>query len=140
MKPSKIHYLLANGFKLSTWGTSAILTGSLGWVYFFRSGVSVRELVSLWSLLLMLLSLPLGWFLGGAVIWPLVGSIASKINGAPFAAGDEVCILVGQYRDRVVRVYEVWKDRHQLRVDLDEQRKNEVKDVFSFHEVCRHRM
>lgn len=137
MKPAKVHYILAHGFRLSTWGVSVIFTGILGWVYFFNSGVPIRELLSLWSILLILLTLPIGWLLGGLVIWPFVGSIANKMNGAPFHVGENVCILIGSNCGKEVRIYDVWNDRHQVRVELGEQAKADLKDVFSFHQVCR---
>ena len=51
--------------------------------------------------------------------------------------GDRVQILAGPHRDRVFRVYEVWDERCQVRVDLDEEAKKEFTDVFSYTQVCR---
>ena len=50
-----------------------------------------------------------------------------------------VLILAGSHRGRLVRVYEVWSERGQVRVDLDEQAKRDFQDIFSFLEVCRDR-
>ena len=47
--------------------------------------------------------------------------LRAKINGAPFRKGDVVQILVGQYRGQVACIYEEWRDRKQVRVDLGEQ-------------------
>lgn len=65
--------------------------------------------------------------------------LGSKLNGAPFHVGDEVRILIGPHKGRLVRIYEIWDSRHQVRVDLNEQARNGVKDVFSFVEVYRER-
>jgi hypothetical protein len=63
--------------------------------------------------------------------------LRAKINGAPFRKGDVVQILVGQYRGQVACIYEEWRDRKQVRVDLGEQAGKDVEDVFSYIEVCR---
>lgn len=139
MKPSRIHYVLAHGFELSTCGTAIAFTGIMAWVYFVPGNTPIRELLSWWSVLLILLMAPLGWFFGVVAVWPFVGSIASKINGAPFSEGDEVRILVGQFKDQIVRVYEVWKERGQLRVDFGEKAKKNMKDILFFYQVCRHK-
>ena len=65
--------------------------------------------------------------------------ILSKINGAPFHKGDEVQIISGSYKGKTATVYEVWKERGQVRLDLGEQAKKAVTDVFSFIEVYRGR-
>jgi hypothetical protein len=137
MKPSRLQYILAHGFRLSTWGSSIILTVALAWALFFDSALPIGGLPTFWYALLLLPTVLLGWFLGGLVLWPIVASVASRLNGAPFDQGDRVRILVGQHRDQVVRVYEVWKERNQLRVDLGERETEDVQDVFSFHQVCR---
>jgi hypothetical protein len=63
--------------------------------------------------------------------------LGAKLNGAPFNVGDRVRILVGPRRDQVVRIYAVWKERNQVRVELDDLAKEKVKDIFSFTQVCR---
>lgn len=63
--------------------------------------------------------------------------LSAKLNGAPFHIGDRVCILVGPHLGRVVQIYEIWSERGQVRVELNEQTREEVKDVFSYNEVCR---
>ena len=61
----------------------------------------------------------------------------ARLNGAPFSVGDRVRILVGPHRDRVVEIYELWDERLQVRVNLDPESKDKVKDVFSYNEICR---
>jgi hypothetical protein len=53
-----------------------------------------------------------------------------RINGEPFVVGDQVRILVGPNRDRVVQVYSVWRDRRQVRVELDPTSKAKFNDIF----------
>ena len=60
-----------------------------------------------------------------------------KINGAPFHNGDMVHILVGKHRGKIARVYEIWEERKEVRVDIGEQAKKDVEDVYSYTEVCR---
>ena len=71
-----------------------------------------------------------------AVIGPLY-HLRGRLNGAPYSVGDRVRILAGPYSGRVVRVYEVWSERNQVRVELGDQTKIELADVFSCIQVCR---
>lgn len=85
--------------------------------------------------------------LAGAAVGALVSrtlcgtlwNIRARVNGAPFQRGDCVQILTGLHRGRVARVYEVWGERNQVRVELGEQEKSETKDVFPHLEVFRER-
>jgi hypothetical protein len=79
----------------------------------------------------------LSWLGGAIVLWPIVSWIVSRFNGGPFDVGDVVYILIGPHRDRTVRVYDVWPSRGQIRVELGETERAEVKDVFEYVEVCR---
>lgn len=63
--------------------------------------------------------------------------IGDRLAGAPFRVGDRVRILIGPHRDRIVEIYEVWESRRQIRVILDAESEREVRDVFSFTQVCR---
>ena len=71
------------------------------------------------------------------VLWPFAGRLVGRFNGAPFEGGDVVCILVGPNRDRTVRVYAVWSERGQVRVELGESEKAAITDVFGYWEICR---
>ena len=77
-----------------------------------------------------------GIFGGMFILGPLYRWRATK-NGAPYRVGDEVLILAGAHRDRVARVYEVWSERGQVRVELSEEERRKVTDVFSYVAVCR---
>lgn len=78
----------------------------------------------------------LGVFPGGLLLVPLFRWIESR-NGAPFHAGDEVVILSKRFPGRVTRVYDVWSERHQVRVDLSDGDRENVTDVFCYTDVCR---
>ena len=88
----------------------------------------------------VLAAAPLGLILGAMLFGPFIFKIGSKINGAPFRDGDLVRILGGPHRDYIVRVYEVWTERGQVLVEIDEQSMKDVKDVFKFTEVCREKV
>ena len=55
-----------------------------------------------------------------------------RINGGPFKIGDTVQILSGPYRNKITMVYEVWKERSEVRLNLNDKAKNKYEDVFSF--------
>ena len=67
----------------------------------------------------------------------ILAKILMKINGAPFHDGDMVHILAGKHRGKIVRVYKIWEERKEVRVDIGEQAKKDVEDVYSYTEVCR---
>jgi hypothetical protein len=90
------------------------------------------------SLLMFFIAIGGAAFLAGALsLWPIAFTLVNRFNGAPFEVGDVVCILVGPNRDRTVRVYSVWSERGQVRVELGETEKATFKDVFGYVEVCR---
>jgi hypothetical protein len=78
----------------------------------------------------------LALFPGCFVIGPLMRWAAER-NGAPFSVGDDVLILRGQHRGKVLRVYEVWRERGQVRVELGKTERAAVTDVFWDLWVCR---
>ncbi len=81
-----------------------------------------------------------GWFfaiLGGWLILGPVYYAQGLWNGAPYREGEYVRLLVGSHRGCVKRVYEVWDERHQVRVELGEGERARYADVFSYVEVCR---
>jgi len=127
-KPSKINYFFAHGFKIATWGTALLLGILTVWFYW---SFSLSGVIAVFAALLF------GWILGGVILWPLLFAIGNKLNGAPFRKGDLVRILVGQHRDNIARVYDVWTSRNQVRVELGEEAEQKMKDIFSFTEVCR---
>jgi len=141
MKPNRIQYIFAKDYPLAAWFLAFAL---------FSAALVIKEcqpstavFLDLPYLLLFLFSLllapVLGFFLSLPFAWVLVRPLydfRARLNGAPFYPGDRVRILVGPHCGRVANIYQVWDIRGQVRVELDEQSKKEMKDVFSFTQVC----
>jgi hypothetical protein len=142
MKPSLIQYISARDWPLkvyfSLWATFGVvvaltlcqptLTLFSDWKYFLLFAVSVLLAPALFFFLSLLF----------AVIFVVpFYRIADRINGAPFRIGDHVRILSGPHQGRLVKIYELWESRQQIRVDLDPNARKEVTDIFSYIEVCR---
>jgi hypothetical protein len=96
------------------------------------------------SLLSFLGSVLLGTLLGppsGLLsAWFILGPIyqwRATVNGAPYHIGDNVYVIRGPNSGRVFSVYEVWPGRSQVRLDLGEDKREKVTDVFSETEVVR---
>ena len=102
-------------------------------------GVLVADFgVWLWILIAAILAGLIGLIIGVTVIWGNLSRIAARIQGWPFKVGDEVVILTGIHKHKVGKIYEIWEERGQVRLDLGEDLKKAVKDVFCTVEVCRH--
>ncbi|MEO0587684.1 MAG: hypothetical protein AAF078_08595, partial [Planctomycetota bacterium] len=89
----------------------------------------------LWSGVVVLVAALLGFVLAGIfggifVLLPIYEWWRAK-NGAPFRIGDSVMILGGPHRGQVKRIYEVWATRSQVRVELSDIEREEVRDVLS---------
>lgn len=78
----------------------------------------------------------IGTFAGIATFTGLM-RFRAWMNGAPFHIGDHVQTLAGKHKGKVVRVYEEWPDRKQVLVNLGDQAKRDVENVFSEFELCR---
>jgi hypothetical protein len=142
VKPSCTQYVFAKNWPLKAFLGLAAVLGVVFAVITCQPTVAVFHD---WQYLLLfvvcLVGAPILFFLAAVpiatvVLTPLY-QIRARRNGAPFRAGDRVRILAGPHRDRLVRVYAIWEDRHQVRVELDAQAKTEVKDVFRYTEICR---
>lgn len=97
----------------------------------------------LWCVMLLPVAAALGAMLGalsGCFILPPILDFIERRNGKPFHVGDEVVILSKRHRGRVVRIYEVWPERHLVRVELDEPSRKSVTDAFGFTDICRQRL
>lgn len=132
-----INYVFANAKDCCVYGASFIaLIIMLSYSY----DLLPELVVSVYSILRFVISLASFTILGGIVGYlfflVIIVKIAYKINGAPFHVGDTVHILVGPYRGREVRVYDVWPTRGQVRVELGEYEEKEIKDVFGWYEIC----
>jgi hypothetical protein len=89
---------------------------------------------------LLVLAWAVGWFAALIPAWFLLGPLyygQGLDNGAPYQVGDYIRVLSRRYRGRVVRVYELWAERQQVRVELGEAARERVEDMFSYFEVCR---
>jgi hypothetical protein len=69
----------------------------------------------------------------GRLLYPLIARLA----GAPFSVGEWVVILRGARYGAIAPVYEVWRERGQVRLRLSEEECRAVADVYSHHEVLR---
>src|SRR5688572_26025999 len=102
-----------------------------------------RTLTS-WKPLLVFLGLAVASFivawgaavvLAPVVIAPIYLFQASR-NGAPFQPGDEVRILAGPAKGRIVRVYSRWQG-NSVRVDLSDAARESLKDIYGAHQLQR---
>jgi len=137
MKPAFHHYLLAHTAAFSI--TIGIL-GAIGIMLYtlHEEGALMGE----WSVIgwILLAAIPvagIGYVVGIVFIWMILGGIAARIQGWPFTNGDEVVILAGKNRGRVTRVYEVWEPRGQVRLELGDEARESITDVYCAVEVTR---
>ncbi len=125
-----IYFLIAAGATVACVWTGSILLPTLT--------VSACNLYT--AVLLMnvsaCLGAMLGVFPGGLLLGVLLRRIEAR-NGAPFHVGDEVVILSKRFPGRITRVYQVWSERHQVRVELGDADRENVTDVFAYTDVCR---
>ena len=140
--PSRAQYFFARVWLLNAWLLGVSLISVV--VAIRISGFTMAALRDwssfLWLVGIILISGLLGFFLAFLSGWFIFGPLyfdRGRKNGAPFTVGDRVHILVGVHRDAVVRVYEVWESRNQVRVELGDQEKKSVTDVFSYYQICR---
>jgi len=139
MRPSLFNYALAH-----TFGISAAIGVICVFAWLFTPIMPLQTLVTewsaaLWTVLATISAVGLGWFFGVLFIWPISFRIARALQGAPFHVGDHVWILVGKHKGTLTRVYEVWDERGQIRVELGADDKTAVTDVFCVVEICRDR-
>lgn len=71
------------------------------------------------------------------VVLKVLWHIRVRINGGPFREGDLVQIIAGREAGKIARVYEQWPSRSQVRVELGEAARKDVKDVFSYVQLYR---
>jgi len=96
--------------------------------------------VLIWIALAAVPLAAIGWIVGIIVIWGMMlGHIAARLQGWPFAVGERVWILTGRHKNTIAKVYEVWTERGQVRVELGPELKEKVEDVYCAVEICRAR-
>src|SRR5688572_851606 len=121
MRPTIGQYLFAHQWPIR----AALLGGTFGMMVWTAAAlVPVLEpgaWAVVWCAFLIVVSGLLGLLaslVASAVFLPPLYQVRGLLNGAPYAVGDHVRVLVGPHRGRVARVYEVWADRAQVRVEL----------------------
>ncbi len=139
MKPAFHHYLLAHTAAFS------IILGIIGAISLLLFTLHEEgALMAEWPVIgwIALTAIPvagIGYIVGVVFIWSILGGIAARIQGWPFAEGDEVVILSGKNRGRVTKVYEIWEPRGQVRLELGDEAKECVTDVYCAVAVTRTR-
>jgi len=79
----------------------------------------------------------IGGFAVSWIFFKILWHIRAWINGGPFRKGDLVQVIAGTNAGKIAIVYEEWPSRKQVRVDLGEREWKEVKDVFSYVQLCK---
>ncbi len=139
MKPNRLRYVATHGFMFSTCASALSFATVIGWQLLAAASYTVDLSFAGWFLLSLIISLPLGWFFGAFCVWPFVFGVVGTLNGAPFHVGESVRVLVGPHRDQVFEIYDIWYERHQVRVKIGKQEQKQTIDVFSYDQVCRER-
>jgi hypothetical protein len=140
MRPSLFNYALAHTFGISA-GIGVICVFAWLFATFIPPQTLITDLpAALWGMLATIPAICLGWFFGILFIWPITFRIARALQGAPFRIGDHVWILVGKHKGTLTRVYEVWNERGQVRVELGADDHEAVTDVFCVVAICRDRV
>ncbi|MBN1916744.1 MAG: KOW motif-containing protein [Verrucomicrobia bacterium] len=73
------------------------------------------------------------------LVFVTLHALAVRLNGGPFRKGDTVEILVGPHRGRIGRVYEEWRERGEVRVNLGAAAEGRLEDVFGQTQLVRAR-
>lgn len=137
MKVGFHHYFLAHTFSFSV---VIGIAGSIGALLstLHEEGLLMGEWPVIgWILLAAIPVAGIGYIFGCVFVWMVLGSIVGKIQGWPFTVGDEVVILTGENKGVVAKIYEVWADCGQVRVELGDEAKASVTDVYCSVTVAR---
>jgi len=141
VKPTRAQYFYAANWPARIWLVAVCLLSAA--VALLASGPITPLLETTSGLKLLAgvlgLSLLLGYcvaiLLGWYVLGPFYRARAIR-NGAPFQPGDLVQVLSGRHRGRIARVYAEWQGEC-VRVDLGEEEKRRLRDIFSQIELLR---
>jgi len=137
VNPAFHHYLLAH---TATFSIIVGVIGSIGLLLLtlHEEGALVGDWLMIgWIIFIAIPVAGIGYIVGVAFIWMILGGIAAWIQGWPFSKGDEVVILSGKNRGRVAKVYAVWESRGQVRLELGDEAKESVTDVYCAVAVTR---
>jgi hypothetical protein len=142
MKPWRLQYFMAGHLGAVAGGIGALLGAFLA--IFAISDIAPEPALYFGSatasggfLLAVMSALAIGFIIGFMVFGRIFFIIFSRLNGAPFREGEMVRILTGPHRDCLTRIYAVWDERGSVRAEIDDQAKKDVKDVFTYHQICR---
>jgi len=145
-KPNPIHYFIANEWPSKVLVVAfpagvVIWVGQLCWPLIRHPTSWIDPFQFIGCCLLAALfgyfaCIPFGWVLLGPMYYS-----RSLRNGEPFQHGDMVQILVGPFRDRIVRVlnsFDIaeWAGAHRIRVDLGTETKGD-ENVFQSIQILR---
>lgn len=137
MKPRPLNRILAH-----TLGICASLGACIAVSFYLWLMVAEGALTSdPWTILWVGMgAIPIGaagGIVGIILLWGIVlGPVASKVQGWPFGIGEEVVILTGTRKGTIARVYEIWTERGEVRLELGDNAKRAVDDVYCAVEVC----
>jgi len=94
-------------------------------------------MILLLLLLVLISALPLGWMLSAVVLEPFTFKLSSMINGAPFSKGNYVQVLIGDHKNNIGRICDIWTSRGTVCVDLVNIDGQEIVKYYSYNEVLR---
>jgi len=138
MKPPFYRYILARTAGISA-GVGVVGALALMLMSIHSEGVLIFRIgVLTWIVLVAVPVAAIGWMVGTIFLWGMVlGPVAARLQGWPFAVGDRVWILSGAHKNTITTVHEVWVERGQVRVELGPELKRKVEDVYCAVAVCR---
>jgi len=137
MKPALHNYLLAH---TATFSAAIGVLAALGLLFFTlhdEGALTTRWPMIGWIILAAIPIGAIGYIVGVVFIWMMLGGIAARIQGWPFKKEEEVVILAGKNKGTVARIYEVWECRGQVRLELGEDARKAVTDVYCAVAVTR---
>jgi hypothetical protein len=143
VKPSALNKICAHPM-IVTWVLGACVLNAfiLGSI---SHGMSLAVMISDWQTMeiFTLAFIPatgLGFFLGMFTCWPMVRVICSRYNGAPLKVGDQVLILTGPDKGKIVEVWEITVGQggwELARLNLSEERSQKFRDIFEEYSLLK---
>jgi hypothetical protein len=140
MKPSALNKICAHPM-IVTWVLGACVLDAVIIISLISQSVSLSSIISDWQTMLLLVwilipSTGLGFFVGMFTCWPFVRIFCSRYNGAPLKVGDQVLILTGPQRGKIVEIYLITVGQggwELANVDLGEERR----DIFEEYSLLK---
>lgn len=136
MKPPLHHRVLAHTAGFSAIVGAVMAVGIL-LLLLYDEGALIPEIWTIiWIALAIIPVAAAGWIAGLFFLWQFLAPIAARIQGWPFKIGENVRVLSGKYKGTVARIYDVWFERGQVRLELGEPARSSCADVFCAVVVC----